>query len=288
MERHQFTPAPESRRPAHARGAQIDPPNRWERIALTVLPEGGGADDLIHEHREWIDGGAPGERVVTQVFRDHARTIINPVDSPDLPMAWTINPYRGCEHGCVYCYARPTHETFGLSCGLDFEAKVFAKVGAPGLLRRELAHRKWSGEPISMSGVTDPYQPAERALRITRGCLELMAECGQPVSIVTKSALVLRDIDLLARLSGVGASGVAISLTTLKPELARSMEPRAGSPAQRLRAIRELSAAGVPVAAGVLYPAFGLLLSPVLAAAAMALSSVSVIANALRLRGVSL
>jgi len=247
VERHAYTPPPQSRHPARGRGAQIDPANRFDPIALTVLPQGGGDDDLLHELTEWAESGAERQRVVTRVFRDNAKTVINAVNSPDLPFSWTINPYRGCEHGCVYCYARPTHEYFGLSCGQDFETAIFAKPDAAAILRRELAHPKWTGAPIVMSGVTDAYQPVERSLRITRSLLEVMAECGQPVSFVTKNALVLRDLDLLTRLASVNACRVAVSLTSLRPELARTMEPRASSPEQRLRTIRELRKAGVPV-----------------------------------------
>ena len=223
---------------ARGRGAQINPPNRFEPVRLSVLGE--TLDDAAREHPE-------GKQVRTVVLFDRARTIINPVDSPDVGMKWTINPYRGCEHGCIYCYARPTHETFGLSCGLDFETKLFAKHDAPALLRRELANPKWRGEGITMSGITDPYQPIERKLRITRACLGIMAECGQPVSIITKNRLVTRDIDLLGSLASRGAAAVFISLTTLDPELSAKMEPRASSPRDRLKAMEELSAAGIPV-----------------------------------------
>ncbi len=223
---------------ARGRGAQLNPPNRFEPVRLSVL--GDYLDELQREHPK-------GQQVRTQVFRDEARTIINRVDSPDIPFQWTINPYRGCEHGCIYCYARPTHENFGLSCGLDFETKIFAKMDAPKLLRRELAHPKWSGGRIVMSGVTDPYQPIERTLKITRGCLEVMAAARQPMSIITKNHLVTRDIDYLQRLASHRAGHVVISLTTLDASLARRMEPRTSSPTSRLDAIRELSAAGVPV-----------------------------------------
>lgn len=225
------------------RASAINPGNRFERVRLSVLGE--FLDEEIAERgRE----GLPAEKQVpTTVFRDASRSIINRVDSPDLPFHWTINPYRGCEHGCVYCYARPTHETLGFSCGLDFETKIVAKVEAPGMLARELDALTWRGEPLMMSGVTDPYQPVERRLRITRGCLEAMAERRQPVSIVTKSRLVTRDIDLLACLARDRAASVAVSLTTLDGSLARRMEPRASSPRDRLAAISELSEAGVPV-----------------------------------------
>lgn len=229
-------------RTAHAsvrgRGTQLNPANRFEPISLHILAE--HMERVALEHPE-------GAQVATRVFRDNARTVINPVDSPDLHFKWTLNPYRGCEHGCVYCYARPTHETFGLSCGLDFETQIFAKENAPELLLRELAHPKWAGEPVMLSGVTDPYQPVERALRITRRCLEVMASCGQPVTVVTKNALVTRDVDVLSQLAKSNAASAAISVTTLDNRLASTMEPRASAPSERLRAIRTLADAGVPV-----------------------------------------
>lgn len=225
---------------ARGRGAQLNPPNRFEPVRLSVLGE--YMDELARDLPH-------GAQVPTRVFRDAARSIINRVDSPDMPFNWTINPYRGCEHGCIYCYARPTHENFGLSCGLDFETQLFAKLDAPRLLRRELAHPKWTAEHIVMSGVTDPYQPIERSLRITRECLEVIAECRQPVSIITKGQLVTRDIDLLSDLASHQAARVAISLTTLDASLARAMEPRASAPAARLDAIRACSTAGIPTIA---------------------------------------
>lgn len=220
------------------RGAQLNPANRFEDLRLHVLGE--HLDEIAIEHPD-------GRQVQTRVYRDCARTIINPVESPDIPLAWTINPYRGCEHGCIYCYARPTHETFGLSSGLDFETRLFAKTNAASLLRKELSHPRWCREPIMMSGITDPYQPIERQLRITRACLEVFAECRQPMSIITKNAMVLRDLDLLQQLAAHDAVHVALSITTLDNELAQRMEPRASSPRERFRAVRELSQAGIPV-----------------------------------------
>jgi DNA repair photolyase len=196
-----------------------------------------------------------GVQVPTRSIADRTRSIVNRVDSPDLPFSWTMNPYRGCEHGCVYCYARPTHENLGLSCGLDFETTIIVKHDAPALLRRALAAPRWAGEPIAMSGVTDPYQPLERTLGITRGCLEVMAEARQPVGIVTKNRLVVRDADLLRELARHDATRVIVSLTTLDADLSRSMEPRASAPDARLRAIRELREAGVSV---------GVLVAPVI------------------------
>ncbi|MCA9293004.1 MAG: PA0069 family radical SAM protein [Phycisphaerales bacterium] len=222
------------------RGAQLNPPNRFEPVRLSVLGE--YMDELARELPH-------GHQHPTHVYHDTARSIINRVDAPDMPFDWTINPYRGCEHGCIYCYARPTHENFGLSCGLDFETQIFAKLDAPALLRKELAHPKWTAEYILMSGVTDPYQPIERSLRITRDCLEIMAECRQPVAIITKHRMVTRDLDLLAQLAEHRAVRVTISLTTLDAHLARSMEPRASAPNARLEAIAKCAHAGIPTMA---------------------------------------
>jgi DNA repair photolyase len=231
---HAKTPHP----PVRGRGTGLNPANRFEGYSLQVLPE-----TLEEERRDH----PCGVQRPTRVYVDASRSVINPVDSPDLNLSWTLNPYRGCEHGCVWCYARPTHETLGFSCGLDFETRIVAKPDAPQLLRSELASPGWAGEAIAMSGVTDPYQPLEAKLQITRGCLEVMAECRQPVSVVTKSRLITRDIDLLAKLARHGAVTAAVSVTTLDPKLAAVMEPRASRPADRLRAISELSAAGIPV-----------------------------------------
>ena len=186
-------------------------------------------------------------QVRTEIIEDDTREILNRVDSPDLPFHWTVNPYRGCEHGCIYCYARPGHEFLGLSAGLDFETKIHAKRKAPRLLRKALTRDNWQGEPIMMSGVTDPYQPIERELEITRGCLDVMSELRQPVSIITKNKLVVRDLDLLAPMAERKLISAFISLTSLDNELSSRMEPRASSPASRLEAISELASAGVPV-----------------------------------------
>jgi len=220
------------------RGAGLAPGNRFERVRLHVLGE--HLDEQAREHPE-------GVQEKTRAIAERTGRIINRVDSPDLGFHWTINPYRGCEHGCIYCYARPTHELLGLSCGVDFETTIIAKTDAPALLRRELSDPSWSPEPIVLSGVTDPYQPLEREHAITRGVLEVMAECRQPVSIVTKSRLVTRDLDLLQELARHDAVRVAISLTTLNGRLASTMEPRASAPKARLEAMRTLVDAGVPV-----------------------------------------
>jgi DNA repair photolyase len=233
--------------PAHRRGAGVNPGNRFESVRLHVLGE--------EIDRQWVerqnDDGSTN-RVERQVFLDRTQRIINHVvKTSDVPFDWTLNPYRGCEHGCIYCFARPYHEYLGFSCGLDFETKLMAKPNAAKLLRQELASPRWRAEPIVMSATTDIYQPIEHKMRIARQCLEVMADCGQPVTTMTKSALVLRDTDLWSRLAGMNAGRVTITLVTLDAELAQKLEPRASSPAGRLRAIRELTAAGVPVSVNV-------------------------------------
>jgi DNA repair photolyase len=218
--------------PINTRGAAGNPPNRFEPLTLEPDPD-------------WYD---PDERPPrTQFFHDHSRTIINYNDSPDIGFDASVNPYRGCEHGCVYCYARPTHEFLGFSAGLDFETKIMVKLDAPALLREELASPKWKPQVLAMSGVTDCYQPVERKLKLTRGCLQVLAECRNPVGIVTKNALVTRDLDVLGELARHNAVAVFVSLTTLDAELRRVMEPRTSPPAARLEAIGELRARGIPV-----------------------------------------
>jgi DNA repair photolyase len=233
--------------PAHRRAAGINPGNRFESVRLHVLGE--------ELDRQWIerqkeDGST--QRVERQVFLDRTQRIINQVaKTADVPFDWTINPYRGCEHGCIYCFARQYHEYLGFSCGLDFETKLMAKPNAAELLRQELASPNWKPEPIVMSASTDIYQPIEHKMRIARQCLEVLAECRQPVSTMTKSALVLRDTDLWQRLAAINAGRVTITLVTLDADLAQKLEPRASSPSGRLRAIRELTSAGIPVTVNV-------------------------------------
>ena len=183
----------------------------------------------------------------TQFFRDGTKTIIARNNSPDVGFETSLNPYRGCEHGCIYCFARPTHEYLGLSAGLDFESKIMVKMDAPKLLEAELSSPKWEPQVLVMSGVTDPYQPIERKLRITRGCLEVLAKFRNPVAIITKNRLVTRDIDLLGELAGYGAAAVNVSVTSLDPSVQRVLEPRTSSPAARLEAVAALRAAGIPV-----------------------------------------
>jgi DNA repair photolyase len=191
----------------------------------------------------------PEEQIspATQVFRERAKTILAHNDSPDIGFDTSINAYRGCEHGCVYCYARPTHEYLGYSSGLDFETKIVVKENAPELLRKELSAKSWKPRVISMSGVTDCYQPLERKFELTRRCLEVLLDFRNPVVAITKNYLITRDIDVLRELARFNAVSVCISLTTLDAELARKMEPRASIPARRLAAVEKLAEAGVPV-----------------------------------------
>ncbi len=183
----------------------------------------------------------------TQVFEDSAKSIIARNDSPDISFDRSINPYRGCEHGCIYCYARPTHCYLGHSAGLDFETKLYAKSDAAKLLEQELAHPRYKPDTIALGANTDPYQPIERERRITHGVLEVLARANHPVGIVTKSALVMRDIDILAPMAEKGLARVAMSITSLDRHVARVMEPRAATPSRRLEAVRQLAAAGIPV-----------------------------------------
>jgi DNA repair photolyase len=221
--------------PIHGRGASHDPPNRFETLHV--------------ERERWSDEDDPLPR--TRFFRDHTREIIATNDSPDVGLDAGINPYRGCEHGCVYCYARPTHEYLGFSAGLDFETKILVKPDAPDLLRRRLSSPRWRPRPLMLSGNTDPYQPAERRLKITRGVLEVLAEFRNPVAIITKNHLVTRDVDLLAALAAHDAVGVTLSVTSLRNDVQRVMEPRTSVPAKRLEAIRTLARAGIPVGVNV-------------------------------------
>ncbi|MEM9882686.1 MAG: radical SAM protein [Planctomycetota bacterium] len=261
--------------PAHKRGAGLNPGNRFEKHNVHVLGEALDhqraerlADAAEAKHAGPSDRRTPpgsfqattaggenpegGVHVPLTVLPDATQTIINRVQpTSDVPFDWTVNPYRGCEHGCIYCFARPYHEYLGFSMGLDFETKIMAKHDAPDLLRRELARPSWPGEPIVMSAITDIYQPIEKRLRIARGCLEVMAECFQPVSTMTKNSLVLRDLDLWSKLGEANAGRVTVTLVTLDPDLAARLEPRASPPAARLRVIQKLAEAGVPVSVNI-------------------------------------
>ncbi len=223
---------------AKGRGSQINPPNRFGG-PVHVL-------DLEHvEHDEEYLAGLANPK--TEYIPDRSRTIVAENDSPDVGFRYSMNPYRGCSHGCSYCYARQTHEYLSLNAGLDFETKILVKEDAPELFRAFLARERWVPEPIVMSGVTDCYQPAERGYRLTRRLLEVAAEFRQPIGIITKNALVVRDLDILGEMAGDGLVHVNLSVTTLDADLARSMEPRTSTPAARLRAVKALSDAGVPV-----------------------------------------
>jgi len=211
------------------RGTPENPPQRFERIAR--FPE---ASEL---------GGSAPETVF---LADTSRTILSFNKSPDVGFEASINVYRGCEHGCAYCYARPTHEYLGFSAGLDFETKILVKRAAPGLLRQALSARNWKPMPLAMSGVTDPYQPIERALHLTRDCLKVLLEFRNPVAIITKNRGVVRDTDLLSGLARYGSAAVLMSITSLDAALQQKLEPRTSPPMQRLEALRRLSRAGIP------------------------------------------
>ncbi len=221
---------------ARGRGTPLNPKNRFEEIAIVSDPE-------YAQHADW---DASERRVPTRWFEDRTKSVLSRNDSPDIPFTYSVNPYRGCEHGCVYCYARPSHEYLGFSSGLDFETKILVKKNAPRLLDAELQRRGWEPQTISFSGNTDCYQPAERVLRITRACLAVLLDHRNPVNIVTKNALVLRDLDLLREMAKLNLVAVSISLSPTDPALARMLEPRTSAPVKRLAAIAELSVAGVP------------------------------------------
>jgi DNA repair photolyase len=213
------------------RGAASNPANRFESTSYT--------------RTDWDDPDDPQPH--TLFLKDTTRSIITYNDSPDVGFDASINPYRGCEHGCIYCFARPNHEYLGFSAGLDFETKILVKEDAPELLFRELSSRSWKPQVIAISGVTDAFQPIERRLQITRRCLEVLARFRNPVVIITKNELVTRDIDLLSELARDNAALVFVSVTSLDNDLARELEPRASQPQRRLAAIEQLAAAGIPV-----------------------------------------
>ena len=223
----------------HGRGASWSPANRFEKLHIDL-----GDEDVVQD-----DSSAEGEKPPrrTQFFRDATKTIIARNQSPDVGFETSINPYRGCEHGCIYCFARPTHEYLGFSAGLDFESKIMVKPDAPQLLEMELSSPKWKPQVLMMSGVTDPYQPVERRLKITRRCLEVLVKFRNPVALITKNRLITRDIDLISELAADSAAAVNISVTSLDPNLQRVLEPRTSSPSARLDAVAQLRSAGIPV-----------------------------------------
>jgi len=213
------------------RGASFNPPNRFERLHLESLEEA------------WEDD----RTVQTEFFVDTSRSILAKNDSPDLDFTYSINPYRGCEHGCVYCYARPSHEYLGFSAGLEFESKILVKPEAPQLLEETFKRKSWQPQVIAFSGNTDPYQPVERKLQLTRRCLEVFLKYRNPLELITKNFLITRDVDILRELASLNLVHVLISITSLDPELIRVMEPRTATPAKRLEALETLAKNQIPV-----------------------------------------
>lgn len=222
--------------PIRGRGASDNPANRFE---------GNYTDYELDEET----GEKPSQE--TKLIRDDTKEILSKNESPDIPFTYGLNPYRGCEHGCIYCYARPFHEYLGFSAGLDFESRIMVKYDAAEKLRSKFASQKWTPQSITLSGVTDAYQPIERDLEITRDCLKVFAEARNPVGIITKNYLVTRDIDLLEELSNYNAVHVTLSVTTLDRDLARVMEPRTSQPQRRLKAIQKLAEKGISVGVNV-------------------------------------
>jgi DNA repair photolyase len=224
------------------RGALSNPPGRFDKQQLAPVDDGWYVEESA-------------ENIATTLEPERAKEVITTNDSPDVPFEVSINPYRGCESGCSYCFARPSHAYMGLSPGIDFETRLFYKQDAAAILEKQLAERSYVCKPITLGANTDPYQPVERRMKVTRSILEVFARTRHPVTIITKHALVLRDLDLLSDMARDNLVGVAVSVTTLSNELKRTMEPRAASPAARLRAVKELNAAGVPT---------GVLVAPVI------------------------
>lgn len=220
----------------HNRGALINPANRFEKISIE-------RDEEISDEEYPV--------IKTEFFKDTSKSIISYNNSPDIFFETSLNPYRGCEHGCVYCYARPTHEYFGFSSGVDFESKIFVKTEGATLLKKELSHPKWKPQVLIMSGVTDCYQPFEKKFQITRQCLEVLLDFRNPVGIITKNRLVTRDIDIFKQMKEYDGVCVTVSVTSLDSKIARAMEPRASTPSNRLVAIETLAKAGVPVTVNV-------------------------------------
>ncbi|GLU32316.1 PA0069 family radical SAM protein [Trinickia caryophylli] len=227
--------------PRKGRGAVTNLQGRYEAEQRESVDDGWAANVHVHDDGE-------GEATLrTLVFEERAKSILTRNASPDIPFSVSLNPYRGCEHGCIYCFARPTHSYLGLSPGLDFESRIYAKINAPELLQHELSKKRYVPEPIALGVNTDAYQPVERELRITRRVIELLHEHRHPFAAITKSSLIERDLDLLAPMAAEGRCMVAVTITTLDADIARTLEPRAAAPARRLRTIRTLSEAGVPV-----------------------------------------
>ncbi len=214
------------------RGALSNPPNRFERLNIEITE----SDETGEE-----------KRIQTRYYADDSKTILARNDSPDLPFDYSLNPYRGCEHGCIYCYARPSHEYLGFSSGLDFETRIMVKMRAPDLLRESFGQRAWRPQSVALSGNTDCYQPIERTLKLTRACLEVFLDHRNPVSLITKNFLITRDADILEQLARRNLTAVMLSITTLDIELAKKLEPRTSAPERRLAAISLLAERGIPV-----------------------------------------
>ncbi|MEM6342878.1 MAG: PA0069 family radical SAM protein [Bacteroidota bacterium] len=229
-------------KPIKGRGAQINPSNPYLKHAYDTAAEDGLDEALVPDTK-------------TELFFEHPKKILNHVKSPDVPFEWSLNPYQGCEHGCIYCYARNAHTYWGFSAGLDFERKIIVKENAAELLVKALENKRWQPKPIMLSGNTDCYQPLERKLKITRQCLEVLLRYHHPLSLITKNSLILRDLDLLKELAKEGLVHVAITITTLNEELRRAMEPRTASTKKRLAVVETLAKAGIPV---------GVMLGPVI------------------------
>ena len=227
-----------ARLPPRGRATGLHTPNRFERLHLELDPIEPSPDDVP-------------PRSPTTFYRDHTRSILAENHSPDVDFRFSLNPYRGCEHGCIYCYARPTHEYLGFSAGLDFETRILVKEDAPQLLALAFQRRSWEPQTVALSGNTDCYQPAEHRLRITRRCLQVFLDFRNPVHITTKNHLVTRDLDILQGLAALHLVHVTLSVTTLRPELTALMEPRTSRPQQRLAAIEQLSDSGIPVSVSV-------------------------------------
>jgi DNA repair photolyase len=230
----------EFRKNIQGRGASSNKTNRFDSLQYEATPE---------DFDNYQDDDKPLLR--TEVLKDTSRTILTENKSPDIGFRFSVNAYRGCEHGCAYCYARPTHEYLGLSAGLDFESKIYVKENAPELLRAALMKKSWEPEAIAMSGVTDCYQPLERKMELTRRCLQVLLEFRNPTWLITKNQLILRDLDILKEMASYKGVAVMLSVTTLDTELARHLEPRTSHPLSRLKAVEALAKAGVPVGVNV-------------------------------------
>ncbi len=220
------------------RSSGFNPANQFEEIKVELPPE-----DLA----EYFEPAESGVRIPTRFYVDRTKSILAKNTSPDVGFTYSLNPYRGCEHGCIYCYARPSHEYLGFSAGLDFESRILVKYDAPKLLREALLKKSWSVDTVHLSGDTDCYQPVERKLQLTRECLKVFLELHHPVSIITKNALIQRDVDILGELASMNLVSVCISVTTLDQDLARRMEPRTSPPSKRLETIRILASHGIPL-----------------------------------------